>query len=1057
MKKTKKIIALLLSALLCLSVIPFAALADEAAPATSPVTSFPDGKNHSLVYMMENPEYKISNGFSGDEADGMKLDKSASSALVDNFTDVLKTADGIMFKLDNTATAASDATYFSLIIYFSYTDAEGASKTATVCTDLHRAMARNKVSSTVKESYNGATTTWYMTTDNGANWSEINYEYITSGDNKTSGWQCQKVTEDKVNAYIFIPAEAMVCDSDLDNDGEVDSLAEVAALNNFTVTKMSAAANNPTMKESAAYVTDLMFVTPYKPVSAINGQDYSYAYMMQNPAFKYSEGHSVAVDENGMRRDKKATTLASGFVDTFKTADGIMFHLDTTKFTGSAATYFSLGLAFSCTTKADGAVTAVFCTDAHRAAIRKNCEQEAYIGTITTWYMSTDKGATWTEINYEYNDGSTGEKTSGWECQKIADAGQTFDAYIYIPFSEMVCDKDLNDNGEADSYADIITYDDLTFTSICAYANADTMKSADVYVNEFMFVTLPKAEQALDASITLTDDIAYNVYTTLPAGATDDKVTFTMGDKTVEVAGVNANGQRKYSFTGILPQQIGETIDFVWSATVAGETVEIEKSGSVLDYVKAVLADEDLADWHNVAKTLAHYGAAAQAYTGVTEGFVNEGIAAVTPVDRDTLVIAYENSNLAVWTSAALRLDTAITLKIGVAAADGTDVTWAVGGKSGTAKVEDGYVYVSVNAYEITEAIELTCGEDTLTLSASWYLANKNTTDDTVLENLIQAIADYAVAAALKKGNQPVALLSSPTVAQIKLLNNGGMSYVVQMENGHYIVIDGGVQNSANTQYLMNYLIANKTGEKPMIDAWMFTHQHGDHLDNAFYILNNYSDQIEVKRFIYTWGTPDSSRLESAQIDEINNYTTQFNNLRSKYPNTQLISMKQDDIYTIGTVKIHVLITAEQYAAEHSRDGKIHDLNYLSAVFKMTFTQNTLSTDDDTTFMVVGDASYRRLTYLVDRYGSELQCDVLQAAHHGLEGGEKTFYQAVDPDITLVPAYQARYEEWFTTNEFATYYRDYNAWLANNSTCYHSSNTYVVNMETLTVSQWAQN
>ena len=58
-------------------------------------------------------------------------------------------------------------------------------------------------------------------------------------------------------------------------------------------------------------------------------------------------------------------------------------------------------------------------------------------------------------------------------------------------------------------------------------------------------------------------------------------------------------------------------------------------------------------------------------------------------------------------------------------------------------------------------------------------------------------------------------------------------------------------------------------------------------------------------------------------------------------------------------------------------------------------------------------------------WGNYLKSDIMQAAHHGLNGGSKTLYSAIDPTIVMVPA-AARtiktilgfnYSRWIWNNE----------------------------------------
>ena len=252
------------------------------------------------------------------------------------------------------------------------------------------------------------------------------------------------------------------------------------------------------------------------------------------------------------------------------------------------------------------------------------------------------------------------------------------------------------------------------------------------------------------ASVSLTDDLALNVSANAPAGCTDAKLTFTFNGITSEAALKDG----KYSLEGILPQQISEPVTATWTGTVNGETLTDTVTTSVADYCKTVLATESLADWHELAKALLHYGAAAEAKTGYTDTLSNAGIAAVTnPVDLSAITATAVNNDSQVWKGATLRLDGAIALKIRLNAPEGvTTVTATVDGRANavTLNIVDGYVTLALNAYELSKNVTFSYGDDakTLVISADYVL--KNTTD-AGYSALAQAVANYGKEAGARK------------------------------------------------------------------------------------------------------------------------------------------------------------------------------------------------------------------------------------------------------------------------------------------------------------------
>ena len=60
-------------------------------------------------------------------------------------------------------------------------------------------------------------------------------------------------------------------------------------------------------------------------------------------------------------------------------------------------------------------------------------------------------------------------------------------------------------------------------------------------------------------------------------------------------------------------------------------------------------------------------------------------------------------------------------------------------------------------------------------------------------------------------------------------LYNTGNSFVIQLKNGNFIISDGGDIN--DFPYLLDYMESLvPAGKKPVIEAWIVTHCHNDHM-----------------------------------------------------------------------------------------------------------------------------------------------------------------------------------------------------------------------------------
>ena len=67
-----------------------------------------------------------------------------------------------------------------------------------------------------------------------------------------------------------------------------------------------------------------------------------------------------------------------------------------------------------------------------------------------------------------------------------------------------------------------------------------------------------------------------------------------------------------------------------------------------------------------------------------------------------------------------------------------------------------------------------------------------------------------------------------PQITQVHLVDCG-LSYVIRLSDGRFIVIDGGWGFEPDVQELYRVLKAGATAEKPVVAAWFLTHPHRDH------------------------------------------------------------------------------------------------------------------------------------------------------------------------------------------------------------------------------------
>ena len=250
----------------------------------------------------------------------------------------------------------------------------------------------------------------------------------------------------------------------------------------------------------------------------------------------------------------------------------------------------------------------------------------------------------------------------------------------------------------------------------------------------------------------------------------------------------------------------------------------------------------------------------------------------------------------------------------------------------------------------------------------------------------------------------PATAVITPTVAQMQLhegVNKGGtgMSYVIQLEDGRFILVDGGVSNRFACDVLVDYLKqqAKKAGmETPVIAMWIFSHPDDDHIgqararflqvasENAFLIQSfayNFADDNNVT-------SEDNSGYIMSLEHSINRY----------YPRATIYTPHAGQVYYFAGMQLEILSTEEEvYPLE-----TVYSHNDAGITWRLRF-------DSGKTVLFLGDNHPAINTLLAKVYRDYLKSDVLQVAHHGLTGAELSSYQLIDPDICLWSTSYARF------------------------------------------------
>ncbi len=249
-----------------------------------------------------------------------------------------------------------------------------------------------------------------------------------------------------------------------------------------------------------------------------------------------------------------------------------------------------------------------------------------------------------------------------------------------------------------------------------------------------------------------------------------------------------------------------------------------------------------------------------------------------------------------------------------------------------------------------------------------------------------------------------------------------GMSILIRLRDGRFIVIDGGFRRSQHAELLKREIrnqVPVGARDNIVIAAWIITHVHVDHMGMLASNYNSFvGSGISVEKIIVNFMS-DSERAVSAAAnpstwDEYSGRQWVEIVTAANALGAELVTTHVGHVFYFADLKIEVLHTVENLAPE-----PVFELNGTSLVMKMTFTDQ--GSGRQTTFLSTGDCTGDAFDFIANAFGSYLRCDILQVAHHGVtpwirEAGTIRAYKAAAPATLLWPSSEEVYLEYRARN-----------------------------------------
>lgn len=208
-------------------------------------------------------------------------------------------------------------------------------------------------------------------------------------------------------------------------------------------------------------------------------------------------------------------------------------------------------------------------------------------------------------------------------------------------------------------------------------------------------------------------------------------------------------------------------------------------------------------------------------------------------------------------------------------------------------------------------------------------------------------------------------------------LSDYGNSFVIQLKNGHFIITDGG--RDQDLPYLLDYLESLvPKGEKPVVEAWLITHAHGDHASVLEPFDTNwmYTDRIFVEGFYMdSYNSDVTTRMGVTGIQlAVRTAANKLQTTDGGHP--KIYRPQAGQTYYFSDITVDVMQTMLQCPEENWYRWN-QNVNEFSAWFMFNI--------EGQKYLNIGDADFGSMRTVMRTYDSEdLDMDIMAVSHHGI-------------------------------------------------------------------------
>jgi len=303
-----------------------------------------------------------------------------------------------------------------------------------------------------------------------------------------------------------------------------------------------------------------------------------------------------------------------------------------------------------------------------------------------------------------------------------------------------------------------------------------------------------------------------------------------------------------------------------------------------------------------------------------------------------------------------------------------------------------GYTLYTEN--EMSKVKVATYYNDTTVVNVQFANGGKRTMQNLTPDNSLRIVVEPLSNTALPMLEKPEDADAKVTVSSITQMYPHNLCLVVQLSNGHFIVIDSG--NNGTQKVLSDFLREKAPDGKPVVEAWIFSHFHQDHIGGFvdYMGVSSLTRYITVKSVIYNF--PQKQVTDTASSKDQQNLDLWYNKrlpaMREK--GTTFYQARTGQKYYFGNAEIEILWTYEDIMP---CNVFVDSTNRTDIGFTITIEGQKI--------MVTGDSAEDEFRMAASKYGSYLKSDILQLSHHGGGNGmgDHDLYKLVNAPVVFHP------------------------------------------------------